>query len=153
MSTKNEHRNPTARPGRAAKPRHAVKPERTARPEQTVRPAPTAKSERTRRRILAAALQLFNDRGTAAVSTNHVAAEAGLSPGNLYYHFTDKQQIIRALHEEYAAAHENLWRTGNDAASLLRLRAGLSRAMELAWQYRFLERELIALLRADPRLR
>jgi AcrR family transcriptional regulator len=118
------------------------------------RPGPTPKSERTRQRILAAAQRLFNERGTAAVSTNHVAAEAGLSPGNLYYHFADKQQIIRALHEQDAAAHEDLWRTGDGApATLARLRAGLSRAMELAWQYRFLERELIALLRADPRLR
>ena len=51
----------------------------------------TAKSEQTRGRILDAARRLFNERGTAAVSTNHIAAEAGLSPGNLYYHFADKQ--------------------------------------------------------------
>ena len=75
------------------------------------RAARTAKSEQTRGRILDAAQRLFNERGTAAVSTNHVAAEAGLSPGNLYYHFTDKQEIIRALHERYAAANESLWET------------------------------------------
>jgi AcrR family transcriptional regulator len=86
------------------------------------------------------------------VSTNHVAAEAGLSPGNLYYHFADKQEIIRALHDRYAAAHEGLWEPG-PGASLTRLRAGLARGMELAWEYRFFERELLALLRADPQLR
>jgi AcrR family transcriptional regulator len=118
------------------------------------RPARMAKSSRTRARILDAALALFNERGTAAVSTNHIAAAAGLSPGNLYYHFTGKQEIIRALHERYAAAHEGMWDPGpGGQADLDRLRANLATGMELAWQYRFLERELLALLRADPQLR
>lgn len=112
-----------------------------------------AKSGLTRRRILDAALRLFNERGTAAVSTNHIAAAAGLSPGNLYYHFAGKQEIIRALHDRYAGAHEGLWDPGlGGQASLAMLRANLALAMELTWQYRFLERELLALLRADPRL-
>ena len=113
-----------------------------------------AKSGLTRGRILDAALRLFNERGTAAVSTNHITAAAGLSPGNLYYHFADKQEIIRALYDRYTAAHEDLWELGpGDRADLATLRAGLARGMELAWQYRFAERELLALLRADPRLR
>ena len=116
------------------------------------RAARRAKTEQTRARILDAALALFNERGTAAVSTNHVAAAAGLSPGNLYYHFSGKPEIIRALHERYAAAHEDLWNTGGQDASLARLRENLTHAMGLAWEYRFLERELIALLRADVRL-
>jgi AcrR family transcriptional regulator len=112
-----------------------------------------AKSGLTRGRILDAALRLFNERGTAAVSTNHIAAAAGLSPGNLYYHFAGKQEIIRALHDRYAAAHEGLWDLGpGGQASLARLRDGLARGMELAWQYRFFERELLVLLRADPQL-
>ena len=111
-----------------------------------------AKTARTRARILDSALALFNERGTAAVSTNHVAAAAGLSPGNLYYHYADKQEIIRALHDRYAAAHEALWGTAGERASLTRLRENLARSMELAWEYRFLERELVALLRADELL-
>jgi AcrR family transcriptional regulator len=114
----------------------------------------TAKSAQTRARILDAARRLFNEQGTAAVSTNHVAAEAGLSPGNLYYHFADKQEIIRALHDQYAAASRDLWDADpGGSASLDLLRADLGRAMGLAWEYRFFERELVALLRADPRLR
>lgn len=111
-----------------------------------------AKTAQTRARILDAALALFNERGTAAISTNHVAAAAGLSPGNLYYHYADKQEILRALHERYTAAHEALWKTDSQPATLARLRQNLARSMELAWQYRFLERELVALLRADEQL-
>ena len=113
----------------------------------------TAKSEQTRGRILDAARALFNEHGTAAVSTNHIAAEAGLSPGNLYYHFADKQEIILALHDRYAAANAGLWEAGPGApATLQTLRARLATAMELAWEYRFFERELRALVRADAQL-
>lgn len=117
------------------------------------RPPRTAKSERTRARILDAARRLFNERGTTAVSTNHVAADAGISPGNLYYHFADKREIIRALHARYAAAHEDLWEPSPDAKrNLAMLRENVAAGMALAWEYRFFERELLALLRADPEL-
>lgn len=115
---------------------------------------PRATSQRTRNRILEAALRLFNEQGTAAVSTNHIAAETGISPGNLYYHFADKQEIIRALHTRYAAAHERQWEPGQQAGENLgALRENVTAGMALAWEYRFFEREILALLRADPELR
>ncbi len=113
-----------------------------------------AASQRTRNRILDAALQLFNERGTAATSTNLIAAEAGISPGNLYYHFEDKQEIIRALHAQYAAAHEGRWEPSPHARdNLAALRENVTAGMTLAWEYRFFERESLALLQADPELR
>src|SRR6266511_3586517 len=112
------------------------------------------RSELTRRRILEAARRLFNDRGTAAVSTNHIAAATGISPGNLYYHFRDKHDIIRALYLEYAAAHEDRWQPSPDPGqNLARLGENLTAGMALAFRYRFFEREILALLRADPMLR
>jgi AcrR family transcriptional regulator len=115
---------------------------------------PRATSQRTRNRILDAALRLFNERGTAAVSTNHIAAETGISPGNLYYHFADKQEIIRGLHDRYAAAYENQWEPGQQAAENLgALLGNVTAGMALAWEYRFFEREILALLRADPDLK
>jgi AcrR family transcriptional regulator len=118
------------------------------------RGARTAKSQATSARILDAARDLFNQRGTSVVSTNHIAAAAGLSPGNLYYHFADKQEIIRGLHAQYAAGHEDRWRPGPDGrVSLVTLRHNVAEGMTLAWRYRFLGREILALLRADPQLR
>lgn len=52
---------------------------------------------KTRDRILATALQLFNDEGIGKVSTNRVAEAIGISPGNLYYHFKNKAQIAERL--------------------------------------------------------
>jgi AcrR family transcriptional regulator len=119
-----------------------------------LRSRPTQKSERTRQRILDAACGLFNEQGTAPVTTNHIAAAAGLSPGNLYYHYADKQAIIRALFARYAAAYEGRWRPAADAVhDLGALRDNVTAGMALTWEYRFLAREMLALLRADPELR
>jgi AcrR family transcriptional regulator len=104
--------------------------------------------------VLDAARKLFNERGTAVVSTNHIAAEAGISPGNLYYHFKDKQAIIRGLFVRYANALDDRWHIqGNAGQSLETLGENLRVTSELAWENRFFQRELLALLRADPELR
>ena len=58
---------------------------------------------KTKERILAAALQLFNEQGEANVTTNHIAAHLGMSPGNLYYHFRNKDHIIAGIFRQYSA--------------------------------------------------
>ncbi len=49
---------------------------------------------KTRDKILVKAIVLFNEKGTAAITTNHIASAMGISPGNLYYHFRNREEII-----------------------------------------------------------
>src|SRR5882762_4046575 len=112
------------------------------------------RSERTQGRVLEAAKELFNEQGTAVVSTNHIAAAAGISPGNLYYHFNDKQAIIRALFARYYREFDGRWAPDQDSGkNLAKFGQNLATGAELAWDYRFFQRELLALVRADPELR
>lgn len=62
------------------------------------------KSERSRRLIMDAALDLFSHRGYGATSVRDIAERALLSTGSVYHHFPDKESIYRALFDEYFAA-------------------------------------------------
>src|SRR3954467_5584024 len=59
------------------------------------------RSGRSRTQILDAALKLFSHRGYGATSVRDIAEAAGLSKGNLYHHFPDKETIFRSLLDRY----------------------------------------------------
>lgn len=56
---------------------------------------------KTKTRILKTALELFNNEGEAQVSAVDVASVMGISPGNLYYHYKGKPEMIAALFEDF----------------------------------------------------
>jgi AcrR family transcriptional regulator len=106
-----------------------------------------------RERVLEAALTLFNEQGTGAVSTNHIAEAAGISPGNLYYHYRNKEEIIRALFEQLFAAWDEAFQLPTDQApSMTDFDTMIAANYQLIWEYRFAYREQAALLRNDPEL-
>lgn len=118
--------------------------------------APAAKrgAQRTRDRILRAGLTLFNELGVPNVTTNHIADAAGISPGNLYYHFRHKEDIVMALFERYEAAVAEITGDGagyQQAVDDLWLLVHLS--FEVIQDYQFVHRDLSELCTAYPALR
>jgi AcrR family transcriptional regulator len=104
----------------------------------------------TQDRILKAALQLFNEQGTGAVSTNHIAAAIGISPGNLYYHFRNKEDIIRALFERlFSQWNETYQLPSNRVPALTDFERLIASNYQLIWDYRFAYREMATLLNND----
>ena len=65
------------------------------------------RSERSRSQILEAALKLFSHRGYGATSVRDIAEDAGVSKGNVYHHFADKETIFRELLDQYFRAMSN----------------------------------------------
>ncbi len=65
------------------------------------------KSERSRVLILEAALRLFSEQGYRGTSIREIAEAAGLSTGNLYHHFPDKEALFRTLLDQYWEAIES----------------------------------------------
>lgn len=108
---------------------------------------------KTRDRILQASLKLFNQRGERNVSTNHIASELGISPGNLYYHFRNKQEIVFHLFKLYAAEVEQFMSVPPDRdlnfSDKIRYFESTFKSM---WEYRFFHRDLGHLLSEDEQL-
>ncbi|SQF94016.1 TetR family transcriptional regulator [Paucimonas lemoignei] len=108
---------------------------------------------KTRERIVQCSLELFNQLGERSVSTNHIAAHMEISPGNLYYHFPNKQAIIAELFSEYEALVNTFLRPPKGRqASVEDKRYYLLEILDGMWRYRFLHRDLEHLLDADPEL-
>ena len=55
----------------------------------------------TRERILKAALMLFNRYGEPSVTVSAIAADIGISHGNLYYHYPSKEKIVEDLFADF----------------------------------------------------
>src|SRR5947208_9897321 len=66
-------------------------PARTLKAEQ---------SEATRGALVAAARELFAERGYAAVGTEEIVRAAGVTRGALYHHFSGKKQLFQAVYED-----------------------------------------------------
>jgi len=107
----------------------------------------------TKTRILDAALTLFNEQGTDNVTTNHIAQALGMSPGNLYYHYRNKAEIVRALFACIQAAWaENYAVPAGMSPSLEMAEHIVAGNFEIQARYRFFFRDLTLLLHADPEL-
>src|SRR5580700_3365122 len=107
----------------------------------------------TQIRILQTALELFNEHGTAAVSSTRVAERSGISKGNLQYHFPNKRDIIFALFQQAIQEMDSDWYQDHLAPTLEHMAAMFVRQLQLILKYRFFYRELADLLRQDPQLR
>lgn len=107
----------------------------------------------TRSRILAVSLALFNQQGERNVSTNHIAESLGISPGNLYYHFRNKGDIIYQLFQQYRASVENFLTLPQGRALTWQDKMDyLAAILKSMWETRFLHRDLPHLLQQDERL-
>lgn len=112
----------------------------------------TKKPRRTAERILEVTLELFNRFGEPNVSTTLISAELGISPGNLYYHYPAKDELINSLFDRYEKALDELLRAADEVRHIEDAWLFFHMLFELIWQYRFLYRDLNDLLSKNRRL-
>jgi AcrR family transcriptional regulator len=113
---------------------------------------PTKKPRRTAERILEVTLELFNRFGEPNVSTTVISAELNISPGNLYYHYPAKDELINALFDRYEAALGELLGAADHVRNVEDAWLFFHMLFELIWKYRFLYRDLNDLLSKNRRL-
>jgi len=108
---------------------------------------------RTRERILETAFELFNRFGEPHITTADIAGEMEISPGNLYYHFRNKDEIIAELFAAFERRLDAFFALPNDrVASVEDLWLLLHLLFEAMWDYRFLFRDLDEILSRSRKL-
>lgn len=109
---------------------------------------------KTRDKIIRASVALFNEKGERNITTNHIASHLGISPGNLYYHFRNKEDIIFAIYTEYAddlvRNFETLENINHPLESILRY---MDIVFQLVSKFRFFYSNLPVLLSKNPALK
>jgi len=114
--------------------------------------ATTKKPRRTAERILEVTLELFNRFGEPNVSTTLISAELNISPGNLYYHYPAKDELINSLFGRYEQALNELLQAADGVENVEDAWLFFHMLFELIWSYRFLYRDLNDLLSKNRRL-
>ncbi|MAG76941.1 MAG: TetR family transcriptional regulator [Colwelliaceae bacterium] len=110
---------------------------------------------KTRDKIIQASIELFNENGERNVTTNHIAAHLGISPGNLYYHFRNKEDIILSIYEEYARnlLLETFPQVSPDVPPLDAIIHYMDAVFQAMSRFRFFYANLPVLLSKNPLLR
>ncbi len=96
---------------------------------------------RTAERILETTLSLFNRFGELNVTTTLIASQMGISPGNLYYHFPTKEELINVLYEHFETRFEDLLNSPSPS-NLEEAKTIFFALVKQIWDYRFLFRDL-----------
>lgn len=106
----------------------------------------------TKDKILNKALELFNSEGSSNISTNHIAKALDMSTGNLYYHFKNKESIIRTLLQRMIEEYDEVFRENFPKKEDMILESLLFDDTKTAIKYKFLYNELNILFKRDREL-
>lgn len=102
-----------------------------------------------RDKILIESVGIFNRMGAGSTSTNHICSAIKISPGNLYFHFKNKEEIVFALFDQMCEETYSLWKTALAQDEVLPPLEFIEQSMEIFWRYRFFHREMYHLRRQD----
>ncbi len=108
---------------------------------------------RTRERILEISLRLFNEFGEPNITTTIIAEELNISPGNLYYHFRNKDDIVDSIFVQFEGEINRMLAVPADRRPTIEdVWLYLHLMFELVWRYRFFYRDLSDLLSRNRKL-
>ncbi len=103
-------------------------------------------------RVVDISLKLFNEEGERKISTNHIAQHLGISPGNLYYHFRNKDEIIVQLFQRYSNKLLDYIRQTPLPDDMAKMGEYMSGVYDILWEYRFLFSDVNTLLTRSKQL-
>lgn len=110
-------------------------------------------ASKTKDKILAASLRLFNENGYDAVTTARIAETVGISEGNLWYHFRTKRDLVKAHQLALFEQIDRRLAIPSTPETVLENYALFNRAVfEEVWTYQYLYRDQAEYGRTSPEL-
>ena len=105
----------------------------------------------TKEKIIETSIELFNEKGCLNTSTRHIADKLGISVGNLYYHFKNKEKILIDIFLNYIKiVFKEVNSINYEKDEIFLLKDFLLNNLETDIKYRFLHIELNILLLSFP---
>ena len=104
----------------------------------------------TKQKILDTALKLFNETNTQSATTNHIAKEMGISPGNLHYHYKNREEIVFLLYKQLR--QETTLTVEHLPKDIQALQEHEKLLIQVQWKYRFFFKEMLFLFSKDAQL-
>lgn len=111
------------------------------------------KSNRTKGKILETSIKLFNEKKASNVSTVQISAAMEISPGNLYYYYANKEEVIRCIWQEKMVGEiDDLMEQYEKIENSEQLLVFFKEAIEHCIRYRFFYTEMPTLFTNDSKL-
>lgn len=107
----------------------------------------------TKEKILENALSLFNRYGYVNVRLQHIADEAGISVGNLAYHFKTKDDIIENIYGKLEGEQKELLSELHIVPLFVNIDTHLSNVFNLQKKYSFFYSDTFEVVRAFPKIK
>lgn len=105
-----------------------------------------------KKKIITASLELFNKSGAHRVTTNHIIDEVEISPGTFYYHFKNKEEIIRYIFSEITSDFRELIAGASPDSGFAGFIKIISGVYRIYYKYRFFYYDISMLLDRDEKL-
>jgi len=105
--------------------------------------------QETKEKIVDVAIELFNEKGSAKTSTRHIARAMGISVGNIYYYFKNKEEIIRRILERMIIDYDDAMNVEPLENGLVDYEQLFTMIFSYHWKYRFFKKEFITLFNKD----
>lgn len=110
-------------------------------------------AENMKEKIIKASLELFNENGSHKITTNHIIDKLDISPGTFYYHFRNKEEIIREIFSLITYDFEKIIDAGNSASGIGENIDILKNMFSIYNKYLFFYSEISSLLDRDEILK
>lgn len=105
----------------------------------------------TKQKIVAEAIRMYNKSGVQNVTSRHIAAELGISHGNLDYHYPTKEDLLLAIYKKMRSEMSEWYELKLDGQNSFEVfRQLMDHLDEFQVKYRFFNLDVLEISRSFP---